>query len=139
MFAELKMTLSERGDVAQETDVVAIEADVVDVIEEANRYVVSVRFTGQIREDKGPTKPSTRSGIWSSRAAERAGGSWPAFNSSNSSRAARVIASGASGQRSLPLPPAGLTPFFFPDCADGSPSHRILAKRRTSPNLAKSA
>ena len=56
MFAELKMTLSERGDVAQETDVVAIEADVVDVIEEANRYVVSVRFTGQIREDKGPTE-----------------------------------------------------------------------------------
>jgi predicted lipid-binding transport protein (Tim44 family) len=74
MFAELKMTLSERGDVAQETDVVAVEADVVDVIEEANRYVVSVRFTGQIREDKGPVeaideiwhlvKPRSAKGGW---------------------------------------------------------------------------
>ena len=74
MFAELKMTLSERGDAAQETDVVAIEADVVEVIDEASRYVVSVRFTGQIREDKGPieavdeiwhlVKPRSGQGGW---------------------------------------------------------------------------
>lgn len=74
MFAELKMTLSERGDVAQETDVVTVEADVIEVVEEANRYVVSVRFTGQIREDNGPTeavdeiwhlvKPRSGTGGW---------------------------------------------------------------------------
>lgn len=52
MFAELKMNLSERGNVVQETDVVSVEADVIDVIEEATRYVVSVRFVGQIREEK---------------------------------------------------------------------------------------
>jgi predicted lipid-binding transport protein (Tim44 family) len=52
MFAELKMDLSERVGGAQETDVVAVEADVIDVVEEINRYVVSVRFTGQIREEK---------------------------------------------------------------------------------------
>lgn len=50
MFAELKMDISERGGEAQETDVVSIEADVIDVAEEANRYVVSVRFTGLVRE-----------------------------------------------------------------------------------------
>lgn len=51
MFAELKMDLSERGGSTQETDVVSVEADVVDVVEEASRYIVSVRFTGQIREE----------------------------------------------------------------------------------------
>lgn len=57
MFAEIKMNFSERGHAAQETDVVAVEADVIDVVEEATRYVVSVRFTGQIREEKnGPVE-----------------------------------------------------------------------------------
>ena len=51
MFAELKMDLSERGNASQETDVVSVEADVIDVVEEATRYVASVRFTGQIREE----------------------------------------------------------------------------------------
>lgn len=57
MFAEIKMNFSERGHGAQETDVVAVEADVIDVVEEASRYVVSVRFTGQLREEKnGPVE-----------------------------------------------------------------------------------
>lgn len=57
MFAEIKMSFSERGNAAQETDVVAVETEVIDVVEEANRYVVSVRFTGQIREEKnGPVE-----------------------------------------------------------------------------------
>ncbi|MDP1525771.1 MAG: Tim44-like domain-containing protein [Rhodocyclaceae bacterium] len=54
MFAEIKMAISERGGATQETDVVAIEADVIEVVEEAGRYIVSVRFTGQVREDAGP-------------------------------------------------------------------------------------
>ncbi|GAB1394948.1 TIM44-like domain-containing protein [Rhodocyclaceae bacterium] len=54
MFAEIKMAISERAGATQETDVVAIEADVMEVVEEANRYIVSVRFTGQVREDAGP-------------------------------------------------------------------------------------
>ena len=53
MFAELKMELAERGAAVQKTDVVSIEADVVDVEEGADRYVVSVRFTGTIREEVG--------------------------------------------------------------------------------------
>lgn len=57
MFAELKMDLAERGASAQQTDVVSVNAQVIEVAEEAQRYVVSVRFTGQIREEaNGPTE-----------------------------------------------------------------------------------
>ena len=52
MFAEIRMNIAERGDAVQETDVVTIEAAVLEVVEEASRYVVSVRFTGLVREDK---------------------------------------------------------------------------------------
>jgi len=55
MFAELKMNFSERGNVVQETEVIRIDADVIEVLEEDNRYLVSVRYSGLIREDKdGP-------------------------------------------------------------------------------------
>jgi predicted lipid-binding transport protein (Tim44 family) len=53
MFAELKMELAERGGAVHHTDVVSIEADVIDVEETDARYVVSVRFTGEIREEAG--------------------------------------------------------------------------------------
>jgi predicted lipid-binding transport protein (Tim44 family) len=49
MFAELKMELADRGAAVQKTDVVSIEAAVVEVVEDADRYLVSVRFTGVIR------------------------------------------------------------------------------------------
>lgn len=75
MFAEIKLALAERGTAQQEVDVVALNATVLDVAEESNRYVVSVRFTGQIREDKAPaaepfdeiwhlTKPKAGQGGW---------------------------------------------------------------------------
>ena len=58
IFAEIKMNLAERGGVAQETDVVTIEADVLEVVEEPTRYMVSVRFTGLLREEKdAPAAP----------------------------------------------------------------------------------
>jgi predicted lipid-binding transport protein (Tim44 family) len=75
MFAEIKMNFTERAGAAQETDVVAIDTEVIEVVEEANRYIVSARFTGQIREEKnGPVeafdeiwhlvKPRNGSGGW---------------------------------------------------------------------------
>ena len=51
MFAELKMDLNERNGATQNTDVVQIDAEVIEVTEEASRYVVSVRFRGLLRED----------------------------------------------------------------------------------------
>jgi predicted lipid-binding transport protein (Tim44 family) len=50
MFAEIKMAMAERAGVAQTTDVVAVDAEVLDVAEEGSRYIVSVRFSGLIRE-----------------------------------------------------------------------------------------
>lgn len=75
MFAEIKLGMAERGAEKQETDVVQLNAEVVDVAEEASRYVVSVRFTGQIREEKNAapeafdemwhmTKPRSGNGGW---------------------------------------------------------------------------
>jgi predicted lipid-binding transport protein (Tim44 family) len=55
MFAEIRMNIAERGDAEQETDVVTLNAEVVEVSEETNRYVVSVRFNGLIRDDKDVT------------------------------------------------------------------------------------
>lgn len=53
MFAELKMELADRGAALQKTDVVSINAEVIEVDEDADRYVVSVRFTGVMRDDSG--------------------------------------------------------------------------------------
>lgn len=63
MFAELRMNIGDRGPVAQETDVVSIDAQVLDVAEEESRYLVSVRFTGLIREDKA-AEPEPVDEIW---------------------------------------------------------------------------
>lgn len=52
MFATVKLDLQERGTSAQQTDVVSLESQVVDVADEGTRQVVSVRFHGMIREDK---------------------------------------------------------------------------------------
>ncbi len=51
MFAEIKMNLADRAGAGQQTDVVTVNAEVLDVTEEASRYIVSVRFSGLIREE----------------------------------------------------------------------------------------
>jgi predicted lipid-binding transport protein (Tim44 family) len=50
MFAAIKLDLQERGPTAQRTDVVRVDAEVLDVASEADRQIVSVRFHGLIRE-----------------------------------------------------------------------------------------
>ncbi len=75
MFAELKMDFLERGNAQQQTEVVSIAADVLEVVEEAARYVVSVRFTGQIREDKG-VAPEAFDEIWHLTKARAGSGGW---------------------------------------------------------------
>ncbi len=52
MFAEISLQIRERGNARQETDVVSVEAAVIDVAEEPGRYVVSTRFSGMIRENQ---------------------------------------------------------------------------------------
>lgn len=58
MFAELKIELSERGTEAQKTNVLSIQAQVIEVKEDVDRYLVSVRFNGMIRDDIAQTDES---------------------------------------------------------------------------------
>lgn len=52
MFAAVKLELQERPSAPQTTDVVRIDAEVLDVVSEAERQIVSVRFHGLIREER---------------------------------------------------------------------------------------
>jgi predicted lipid-binding transport protein (Tim44 family) len=63
MFAEIRMEFEERGKSAQQTDVVTLQAELLEVSEEANRYVVSVRFGGLIRE-ANDVAPTPFSEVW---------------------------------------------------------------------------
>jgi predicted lipid-binding transport protein (Tim44 family) len=63
MFAEIKLGMGERGAATQETDVAQLNGEVLDVAEEASRYVVSIRFTGLISEEKGAA-PTPFDEIW---------------------------------------------------------------------------
>lgn len=55
MFAELQLEISERGNALQKTEVVTVQAEVIEVDEDADRYTVSVRFTGVLRD--GSSEP----------------------------------------------------------------------------------
>lgn len=51
LFASVRLDLQERGPKTQRTDVVQVDADVLDVATEADRQLVTVRFNGLIREE----------------------------------------------------------------------------------------
>ena len=75
VFAEIRMQLAERGEAKQITDVMTLDADVLEAVDEGKQHLVSVRFTGQIREEAGQapqafdeiwhlTKPTQGQGGW---------------------------------------------------------------------------
>jgi predicted lipid-binding transport protein (Tim44 family) len=53
LFASLRLDLQERGSAQNQTDVVQLNAAVVDTAQEGVQQIVSVRFDGLIREDLG--------------------------------------------------------------------------------------
>ena len=53
MYGELALQIQERGEVNQKTEVVSVDARVIEVVIENNKAVASVRYTGVIREDDG--------------------------------------------------------------------------------------
>lgn len=63
VFAEISMQLAERGSAPQQTTVVDLKADVIEVAEEDGRYIVSVRFSGLIREQQDAA-PAALDEIW---------------------------------------------------------------------------
>ncbi len=75
MFEEVRADLEARGDAPQQTQVFGLNAQVLEVVEEGDRYIVSVRFTGGIRDQAHAdtedldevwhlTKPRTGFGGW---------------------------------------------------------------------------
>ena len=53
VFAEIKMQMSERDNVQQTTDVVTLDAELLEVVDDDSRHIASVRFSGMIRETEG--------------------------------------------------------------------------------------
>jgi len=53
LFASLRLDLQERGTGKQQTDVMQLDAQVVDTAQEQGQWVASVRFSGLIREEIG--------------------------------------------------------------------------------------
>jgi predicted lipid-binding transport protein (Tim44 family) len=50
VYAEISLQADERGRAAQRTDILELDAQVVEVAREDDRFVVSVRFSGLLRE-----------------------------------------------------------------------------------------
>jgi predicted lipid-binding transport protein (Tim44 family) len=53
LYAALRLDLQDRGDAPQRTDVVKVKAQLIEHAEEAGQQVVSVRYTGLLREEAG--------------------------------------------------------------------------------------
>ena len=55
LYAEIKMQMDERGDSPQQTDIVTLNAELLEVLTEGNRHIASVHFSGTLREVVGAT------------------------------------------------------------------------------------
>ncbi len=63
MFAELRVELLERGGQKQQTDVLQVDTQVLDVADDGQRQIVSVRFHGLVREEAGAS-PEKFNEVW---------------------------------------------------------------------------
>jgi predicted lipid-binding transport protein (Tim44 family) len=63
LFASIRLDIQDRGATPQQTDVVNVESEVLDVAEESDRQIVSVRFHGQVVEEKGAA-PVAFNEVW---------------------------------------------------------------------------
>jgi predicted lipid-binding transport protein (Tim44 family) len=57
VFAEIKMQLDERNDGLNQTEIIELSAQLLDVSQQADSTIASVRFTGSIKENNGPITP----------------------------------------------------------------------------------
>lgn len=63
MFAEISMLINERGNEAHRTEVITLDASLLEVATERDQAIASVRFTGQVREEAG-SPPAALDEIW---------------------------------------------------------------------------
>jgi predicted lipid-binding transport protein (Tim44 family) len=74
LFEELKKDVLERGNVKQQTDVLALNADLLEVVTEGDKHWASVRFSGTLRESPGEA-PQGFEEVWNL-AKPVSGGGW---------------------------------------------------------------
>ncbi len=74
MFAELQMDIHERNGAAQQTRVLELNGEVLEVAEEDKRYIVSVHFTGRVQEDGAD--PEDINEIWHLTKPRQGAGGW---------------------------------------------------------------
>ena len=75
LFASLRMDILDRGASDNHTDVQRVEAEVMDVTNEADRQIVSVRFHGDIVEERGG-RPQAFNEVWHLVKPHGDGGQW---------------------------------------------------------------
>lgn len=63
MFAEIRLQMQERPSGPQQTDVVTLDAELLDLTQEGKHYIASVRFSGTIREEPD-TVPQPFDEVW---------------------------------------------------------------------------
>jgi predicted lipid-binding transport protein (Tim44 family) len=63
LYAEIEAQIKARGAATQKTDVVTLNAEVLNVVTEGNAHVASVNFSGMIREETDAA-PAAFSEIW---------------------------------------------------------------------------
>ena len=68
VYAELAMQIRERGDAPQKTDVVTLDAQLLEVVVEGEQMIASLRYSGTIRETPARRRRrSTRCGTCAGR------------------------------------------------------------------------
>jgi predicted lipid-binding transport protein (Tim44 family) len=63
LFEELKKDVQQRGSAQQQTDVLALNADLLEVVTEGDKHWASVRFSGTVRESPGEA-PTGFEEVW---------------------------------------------------------------------------
>ncbi len=63
LYTEIESQVRERGNAPQKTEVVTLDARVIEVVTEGDHYIASVRFTGLIREEPA-AQPESFSEVW---------------------------------------------------------------------------
>jgi predicted lipid-binding transport protein (Tim44 family) len=75
MHALLRADVAARGGVAQQVDVVTLDAEVLDVVTEDDQYRASIRFSGLMREEEGGT-PTRFEEVWHLQKPVAGGAGW---------------------------------------------------------------
>ncbi len=75
LFEELKKDLVSRGNVKQQTDVLALNADLLEVVTEGDKHWASVRFSGSLREAPGEA-PQGFEEVWNLAKPVSGAGGW---------------------------------------------------------------